>query len=332
MRALVALALLLAALAVAACGGGDDSLKAEPASIGKDSDGDEHDPDEIAAAPDGRLWVNLDDGIAAVDPDERKLATQPQAIPGRPLLYDLAAGDAGVWGVVSNEDDSISLVPADPKTGRLGDPVSVELDSSFLEAGDGFEIAVGAGRVWAGRESSNLMVMLDPATGEQRGVNPDDIEDIAAGGGYGWVVGETPEDAETSASQASLSRIDPATGQVDVQELDAEPLAVAYGAGAVWVHFGDEVRRYAPEDAKEVSIDLEEVKDFEPNVGDIAVAGNTVWVTGFSEKRAVAIDAKTNKVKKVVNLPTDEPRDLTALEDSAWITVNDEPPLRVGPG
>jgi hypothetical protein len=139
---------------------------------------------------------------------------------------------------VSNEDDSISLVPADPKTGRLGEPVPMELDSSFLEAGDGFEIAVGAGRVWAGRESSNLMVMLDPATGEQRGVNPDDI----------------------------------------------------------------------------------------------AVAGDTAWVTGFSDKRAVAIDAKTNKVKKVVDLPTDEPRDLAAVGDSAWITLNDEAPLRVGPG
>ena len=192
-HALLTAALLALALAIASCGGDDDSVKAESASLGKDSNGAEIDPDEIATASDGRLWVTIGNSFASIDPDAEKLATQPQRITGSQLAYDIAAGDAGVWAVASRSDQSVALIPADPRTGRSGRPVPVELETTFLGSGESLEVAVGAGRVWAAPEGQGLLVILNPETGEQRGVAPQAVEDIAAGGGYGWVVSTAEE-------------------------------------------------------------------------------------------------------------------------------------------
>src|SRR3954469_17223926 len=94
--------LMTAALALQGCGAGSDKAqgprKLEVASLGKDSSGEELDPEELAAQGD-TLWMTLGNSVASADGASGKLATQPQEVPGNPLVYDIAAGDAGVWMV-----------------------------------------------------------------------------------------------------------------------------------------------------------------------------------------------------------------------------------------
>src|SRR4051812_8168961 len=93
---------LLAALVLASCGDGgsgdepEKPRKLEVVSFGKDEVGDELDPEELAGLGD-TLWMTIDSSVASADGATGKLKTQPQEVPGNPILYDIGAGDAGVW-------------------------------------------------------------------------------------------------------------------------------------------------------------------------------------------------------------------------------------------
>src|SRR3954449_3923742 len=146
------LLVLAAALLLSACGGGGSDKpqgprKLEVASLGKDSSGEELDPEELAAQGD-TLWMTLGNSVASADGASGKLETQPQEVPGNPLVYDIAAGDAGVW-MVAGDGGKTLLVPVDEESGAPGTPIPLKVDSRFIQAGDGLEVAVGAGRVWA---------------------------------------------------------------------------------------------------------------------------------------------------------------------------------------
>lgn len=225
------------------------------------------------------------------------------------------------------------LLPADPRTGAPGKPVPVKLDPLPFEAGVGWEIAVGEGRVWVGREQTGEVVMYDPASGEQKSVATGTLEDLATGRGYGWAVAGPPEDDDPYTSDygsgGSLDRFDPRTGDTESTELDDDPNAVAFGDESVWILYDERVERRDTEGEVQAAVGLSDL-DLDGGVGDIAVTGDTAWVTNFSEKRAVRIDAESSKLGGTVEMPTDEPRGLAATDDAAWVTVNYDAIIRLG--
>lgn len=319
---------LFGALAVASCGGGGDepALKTTPVVIGTGLE-----PEHAAGSPDGRLWLGAGDRVAALDPATRKLVGQPRRLPTRSRdsqLYDLAAGDLGVWAA-AKDGSHVVLVPADENRPRSRERLFLkDFDPAVaVEETPLLKLAVGAGRVWAAAYDDTFVTIVDPASGRQTTANTAGIEDVAAGGGFGWVI---TEDDEPGASGGTLDRIDPRTGDAKTFELVDSPIAVAYGAGSVWVLLEDSVKRHDSSGREVATIDLEGT---DASFGDIAVAGSTVWAVAGSGRRALRIDAGADELQgDAVPLPVDEPTDLVGLGDSAWLTADGRPPLRIGPG
>jgi hypothetical protein len=318
---------LIGALSAASCGDGSSapSFKTNPVVVGTGLK-----PEHAAAASDGKLWIAAGDRLASVDPRSRKLATDLRRVGGEKdeLIYDVAAGDAGVWAAV-NDGSDVAVVAVDPRTGRRHerfalddfDPVSLDDDS------DPLKLAVGAGRVWAAAYDDVYVTIVDPETGKQQTANTAGIEDVAAGGGYGWLI---TEDDEPGSSGGSLDRIDPRTAELKAFMLEDSPVAVVYGAGGVWVLFEESVKRFDTAAREVAEIELGGI---DANFGDIAVSGDTVWVVAGTGRQAVRIDAEANKIEgDPILVPTAEPNDLVAVGDSAWITVDGQRPLRIGPG
>src|SRR3712207_1986103 len=150
MRRLYWLFLVLpVAIALAGCGEdeNDGPRRLEEVFVGKDSDGEDLDPEEMAAQGD-RIWFLDSTSVGSFDGRTGKPVTSPQEVgTDRPILYDIAAGDAGVW-VVATSDDKTQVFKVDESSGKPGTPIEIKLNSRYIEAGSGLEIAVGAGRVW----------------------------------------------------------------------------------------------------------------------------------------------------------------------------------------
>ena len=180
-----------------------------------------------------------------------------------------------------------------------------------------------------GRPAEPQLVIVDPETGRTESVGVGSLVDIAAGGRFGWVVAK---DVEFASSGGSLDRVDPRTRAVAHFQLEDDPSAVAYGAGAVWVLFASEVKRFDPRGRRTGSVDLSGL-GYDAGTGDIAVSAEAVWVTASGEKRVLRIDPKTAKLDgDPVAIPVRDPLEVAAVGDSAWIAVKDEPPLQLGPG
>ena len=332
-RLVASLLALSAALLLVACGGGDSHSdgprKLEVVSIGKDSSGDELDPEYLAAKGD-RLWVVIGRDVASIDARTGKLATEPQPVgqvEGIPLLYDIAAGDEGVW-VVATARDKTFLVPVDEATGRPGAPITSKLGAVSLPAGSGLEVGVGGGRVWTAATEASAVVALDPAAGRQQKIDTGAvIQDLTGGAGYGWVV-TTPAEEEygsgyddsASSSGDALIRLAP-DGTQKAFPVGSYPGGVAVQGDEVWVGTDASAERYTLEGKEAASVDLD-ARDVDAT--SIATSDRAVWVRAFSENKLLRIDPRTNRLDGPP-LFVDEPRDLAVAGGYVWVTVNYEP-------
>lgn len=211
---------------------------------------------EDLATSGGALWVAGFQAVSRLDPVTGRVVARIR-IPGVANDRSIAVGDGSIW-ITSG----ITTVPGgvyriDPSTDRVVAIIHV--------GGTVLGIAVGAGRVWVTRPTQTLgeVIRIDPQTNRVTGP-PINVgrgpAQIAYGEGALWVENTSPPsvmridpatgnvsavpvvgvtvvgyDSLWAASDDSLTRLQPKPGQVVASVRIPRGVAVAIGAGAVWV-------------------------------------------------------------------------------------------------
>jgi hypothetical protein len=138
---------------------------------------------------------------------------------------------------------------------------------------DGWDLAVGAGSVWATQFDGRL-IRIDARTGRisaRISARPIYFEsEVTVGGGFVW----TGNDDERNQS-GSVSKIDPATNQV-VGNLPSlgSPQSIAFGQGAVWVAdaHGGRLLQADPGTAR-----VERIAELSPGSIHPVVGAGSIW-------------------------------------------------------
>lgn len=215
-------------------------------------------------------------------------------VPGQP--FRVAAGEGFVW-VLSRAPRPCS--PARPCTVSRIDPGTNRLvgEPTPLPA-DGWDLAVGAGSVWATQFDGSLL-RIDARTGRisaRISARPIYFGSVVTfGGGFVW----TGNDDERNKS-GSVSKIDPATNRVvgNVTGLGS-PQSIAFGQRAVWV--ADHAGWLVKIDPSTLDVVARRRLDFGPH--GVVVTEDAVYVADAHGHRLLEADPETARVRRIVELP-----------------------------
>jgi DNA-binding beta-propeller fold protein YncE len=224
--------------------------------------------------------------------------------------------------------------PAEPCTVSRIDPGSNRLVGTPTRLpADGWDLAVGAGSVWATQFDGRL-VRIDARTGgisariSARPIYFGSV--VTTGGGFVW----TGNDDERNRS-GSVSKIDPATNHV-VGNLTGlgSPQSIAFGHGAVWV--ADHAGWLVKIDPERLKVIARRRLDFGPH--GVVATPHAVYVADAHGGRLLQADPETAKVKRIVEL---SPGPISPVVGAGWIwsssaeawggTTKDDRVLRIDP-
>jgi DNA-binding SARP family transcriptional activator len=169
----------------------------------------------------GHVWVpSWDSRLLRIDPDRGTLAATVQLEPVDEStgLSSVAVGFRAVW-VAVDEADGARVLRYDPVSGDvarvpvLGRPVA---------------IAVGGASVWVTDSSGNRLVRIRPRPLSVVGSFPvgRGPAAVTVGAGAVWTA---------NALDGTVSRVDPATGEVTTIRIGHRPQGIAFANGLVWV-------------------------------------------------------------------------------------------------
>jgi len=282
MRADVVLVVTL--LAVAGCGGDDDSAGAKAESP-KGSPSSDQAGVEIDGGPVGVADVGGEAWTVLVDKGEIRTADDTRIPVGEAPLRIVETPD-GVWVSVIGDG---TVVRIDPATGEVDQTATLEPAGSEPEG-----LAWDGESLWVVDQANARVVQLDPDGSEVRSVDVGEGPRLAASGPTGiWVTNYVPGSISLVVDgQAFTVGLPGCTG----------PQGVAEVAGKVWVACTVSSSVVALDvESRQVVTTIEDVPD-----ADAVVAGDgTVYVVGQSGPTVYAIDAATGEV-----------RDETALGDA----------------
>jgi DNA-binding beta-propeller fold protein YncE len=248
-----------------------------------------------------------------------------------PQPFRVAAGEGSVW-VLSRGPMPCS--PPRPCTVARIDPGSNRLvgQPTRLPA-DGWDLAVGAGSVWATQFDGRL-VRIDAGTGRisaRISARPIYFGSVVTfGGGFVW----TGNDDERNQG-GSVSKIDPATNRV-VGNLAGlgSPQSIAFGHGAVWV--ADHAGWLVKIDPATLKVIARRRLDFGPH--GVVVTVHAVYVADAHGARLLEADPQTAKVRRIAEL---SPGPIHPVVGAGWIwsssaaawddTAEDDRVMRIDP-
>jgi DNA-binding beta-propeller fold protein YncE len=248
-----------------------------------------------------------------------------------PEPFRVAAGAGSVW-VLSRGPRPCS--PSEPCTVSRIDPRSNRLVGTPTRLpADGWDLAVGAGSVWATQFDGRL-VRIDARTGRigaRISARPIYFGSVVAfGGGFVW----TGNDDERNRS-GSVSKIDPATNRV-IGNLPGlgSPQSIAFGQGAVWV--ADHAGWLVKIDPARLEVVARRRLDFGPH--GVVATPHAVYVADAHGGRLLQADPETLKAKRIAAL---SPGPITPAVGAGWIwsssaeawggTTKDDRVLRIDP-
>ena len=298
---------LAIALAVAACGGGDEPAerRARPTVIAKIDTGQ---PVGLAAGF-GSVWVadHREETVSRIDPRTNRVVRRIRlgVFPADP-----AAGAGAVWVPVL---EGFRLARVDPRTNR--ETASVPGIYAAATTGAGAAWALhdeGATRDWGGNWTGHTVVRVDPLASRiaerirlrrmlgNRG--------IAFGAGAVWVTVEPDR----------VARIDPETNDVVAQiPTGGEPDGIAVGEGGVWATLADgRVVRIDPRENRVVA-----TMRTGTHAEYVAVGEGAVWVGNVNDivnSTLSRIDPKTNRVVRTIPI-CDGPQGLVVAFGDVWV-------------
>jgi YVTN family beta-propeller protein len=176
-------------------------------------------------------------------------------------------------------------------------------------------VAVSGGAVWVALVSGNGMpdtlLKLDPKSGKTLSSTPYPygIAALAVSPSAVWVV---------SRRRARVLRADPATGrpQRELRVGDTRGEDVVYGGGALWIATPGDDTVYKVVTATGSVIPISVGK----RPRQVALAGNTLYVSNYNSSDVYVIDAKANRVVGAPVSVSVNPFAIAAGGDAAWVT------------
>jgi YVTN family beta-propeller protein len=242
--------------------------------------------------------------------ETRKLLVDELGIePGRALQR--------LEGAILRQEPALETVLEEPEPAPTPSPPTRRRRWTLAAAGAALAVVAGAVAVGLTRTSEgsslpaleeNTVGVIDAEAGEiEAQVKlPNRPSSIAAGGGFIWIASE---------ADGTLSRVDPATREVQLLPVGKSANGVAYGGGSVWVTNGEEreVAQVAPD-----SVSL--VQTFEVGNGPAAVAvgEEAVWVANTIDGTVSRIDLASGNLTSV---PVSAgPAGIDIGAGSVWVT------------
>lgn len=283
-RAPGALALLVLATALGACGTGRAPRATVAATVAITPR-----PGGVAVAGDA-VWVAASTtfGAAAgppqhtlvrVDPaTARVVATVPVPVPMVAVAVSPGPRDGAVWAVGTRDPTAESGEPAgvvvrvDPATGAVVADVE-------LGVGAPSDLAVAADAVWVADSRGDRVLRIDPATNRV-------VAQVSVPGPTSVAMG--PDGVWVASPDGKVRRIDPATNRVAATVATGRnPTVVVAGAEGVWVS------NYADEDVVRIDAARQSVAarvGFDASASRMALDGNRLVVAETEIRRLSEID------------------------------------------
>lgn len=261
----------------------------------------------LGAGSSGGGEVVSGNSVAIIDPGSDRVIGQV-AVGAQPGA--IAYGPGGLW--VSNLDDQ-TVSHVDPKSDRavraipMGEPVEA--------------IAVGRRSVWAlsvvPNQSFARLRQIDPRFDTIAKTTRVQAGALLGGGGLGndAAVAVGGDTVWAGTDSGLLERLD-LSGKIKTSlDTGNSPVAIAVGAGGVWVAdpYSDNVARIDP------ATDLVSAPIPVGNgPGAIAVGANAVWVANSLDDAVVRIDPNTNAVTNTVDVGR-SPSGLAFGDGAVWV-------------
>lgn len=303
-RALTATAAGLAVIAIGISGVVMATAIRSPSSI-EPADPEEAPPVEVTpirdvfaeqvAASDNSVWISGADQLYVLDPDSNEVEGVVLEVP---VWGRIAVGEGAVW--LAGWQGDIGPGGGTPPSGKV---LRLDLEERGRHQGDvAFEevgeviwrsaqneapeaVVTGFGSAWVAEKLGDRILRFSPdgAAVTHRRVRTSLTEisvgntpvDLAAGEGGIWVVHTRSDPKHHGRGDASLLKIDPATGAPSKPvPAGTCPHSVTTGAAAVWVlDFCDEVvRKFDPETMQRLG-----VADLPSAATDLAVGDGYLW-------------------------------------------------------
>lgn len=251
-------------------------------------------PRELVATSD-RLWALTNTGVASFNP---RVATEPLeafAVSGRPsyIAADTSrvAVVRGGWVSVYSARSEVQIGPA----------------LHFSEAAG--PVAIAFGSVWLCNRTHSKLDRLDLRTRTLTPISVPGVPlDMLVVGRYIWV----------SIEAGWLVRVDPAANAVVASfRTEAEPQALAWGLGSLWITHPSlrRVTRMNPANGAEIGSPIPVASD--TNV--LVVADQSVWAISGSIDVLQRIDPQRQQVTASVSLPA-EPSGLAYFNGQLFVT------------
>lgn len=240
------------------------------------------------------------DGASAVDDSTVTSAgSRPTAEAiAVPTPGGIAATEDTIW-VSSTDDDTV--VPIDPATSELGDPIVVGDEPGQLAA-EGSDL-------WVANAQDGSVSHVDTTTGEVASIEVGGVpSELAAGGGAVWV-----------SNRDGLVRIDAATNEVVAtvpEPVGFVSVAVAED-GTAWATDRTEDEQLLRVDPATNAVTARIPLD---GAYGVAVLGDQVWVVDASGAELVPVDVATEEVGEPTRAYFTDPLRLLAIDDRLVVT------------
>jgi DNA-binding beta-propeller fold protein YncE len=189
------------------------------------------------------------------------------------------------------------------------DPSTQTVTGEF-DAGRPCSIATGLGSVWVADLDGGRLLQVDPATADViRAIDGFPMAcDPDVGGGFVWVP-----------ISHGVARYDPATGSVDVIEVEEDSAGVAFLDGSVWLTpLGSDTVREVDASTLETIRSIQLQDPLPPVPAGPTVASGVVFVFNEDAGTVTRINAESGEIDWVIE--TDFPARLEPAFDSLWST------------
>jgi YVTN family beta-propeller protein len=252
----------------------------------------------------GSVWVaNADDGtVSRIDPDRREVVRTIGI--GAPAV-ELAVGHDALW-VANGSDGTVSRI--DPTVDVVVETVDLR-GSSTLAWNATYALHADSEAVWVGNGPHHV-VRIDPANDQP--TTTIDVGKVPVG-----VTGDGRAVWVATLGERAV-RIEPGTNAPTVEMPIGYPVAVAAGAGAVWVLGREHVWRIDPDTAS-----VAQVMSIGERLMGLCVAEGAVWAADNGAGTVTRIDPVRGRVTGSV-MVGHAPTDVAERDGTIWASIQSE--------